>query len=245
MTKQPAIQRVEVSSPKTLARIAGLLYLLVAVFDLFAALYVRARLVRSGDATSTADNLRSSGPLFRIGFVCDVLGATFFLLLAMALYVLLRQVNHLAAGAMVTFVAVAVAINFASLTNWYTAFTVATDENYTRAFGKAGADALTTLFVDMQQAGTFVATMFFGLWLFPLAYLVSRSGYVPRVLGALLALAGFGWIADFFTYFLAPGAIKPVSLGADILGGIAELSFMAWLLVVGPRRAAPPTLARS
>jgi hypothetical protein len=238
-----------VNSPKTLARIAGLLYLLVAVFDIFAALYVRSRLVRSGDATGTADNLRSSGPLFRIGFVSDVLGATFFLLLAMALYVLLRHVNQLAAGAMVTFVAVAVAISFTSLTNWYTAFTVAADERYTRTFGKTGADALTALFADMQKAGSFVDTMFFGLWLFPLAYLVIRSGYFPRVLGALLALAGFGWITDFFTYFLAPDAIRPVSVGADILSGIGELSFMVWLLVVGVRvpvrQTDPPALVRS
>src|SRR5262249_35434116 len=130
-TPIPCVKETTMNSPKTLARIAGLFYLLVAVFDMFAALYVRARLVPSGDAPATADPLRTSTGLFRIGFVADVLGATFFLLLAMALYVLLRQVNHLAAGAMLTFVAVSVAISFAGLTNWYTAFTIATDDRYT------------------------------------------------------------------------------------------------------------------
>src|SRR5262249_58572744 len=67
-TPIPSVKETTVNSPKPLARIAGLLYLLVAVFDIFAALYVRARLVRSGDAPATADHLRTPAGLFPIGF---------------------------------------------------------------------------------------------------------------------------------------------------------------------------------
>jgi hypothetical protein len=225
-------------APKTLARIAGLLYLILAVCAVFGELYVRSSIVRSGDATATADNIRASATLFRVGFVVDLVGATFFLLTAMALYVLLKHVNQLVAAAMVTFVAVSVAINCLSLLNQYLALTIATGENYTRAFGRAGSDALTLLFTDMQRQGGLINSTFFGLWLLPLGYLVIRSGYVPRVLGILLVIAGFGWLTLSLTHFLSPSLGKSIALFVDILGG-GELVFMAWLLTMGVRVPAP------
>jgi hypothetical protein len=81
---------------------------------------------------------------------------------------------------------------------------VATDENYTHAFGKAGSDALTMLFADMQHNGYYISAMFWGLWLLTLGYLVIKSGYFPKVLGVLLIIGGAGYLADLFIRFLAP-----------------------------------------
>jgi hypothetical protein len=94
---------------RRLARVAGLLYLIVALTAVFAEL-VRARIVTPGDAAATADSIRASATLFRVGFVTDLVQATCFLLTAMLLYRLLRHVNRPVAAAMVTFVAVSVAI---------------------------------------------------------------------------------------------------------------------------------------
>jgi hypothetical protein len=157
------------------------------------------------------------------------------LLVAMALYLLFRHVNRLAAAAMVTFVAVAVAIGSLNLLNQYTALTIATGEDYTRAFGKAGSDALTLLFADMQHNGYYISAMFWGLWLLPLGWLVITSGYVPKVLGVLLLIGGVGYLADLFTRFLTPDL--GARIGASLLapGGIAELVFTLWLLVKAVR----------
>jgi hypothetical protein len=239
------------TAPKTLARIAGLLYLIVVVCALFAELFVRARIVKPGDAAATADNIRASVTLFRVGFVADLVQATFFLLTAMTLYLLLKHVNQLAAAAMVTFVAVSVAILCLNLLNQYTALTIATGDNYPRAFGKAGSDALTLLFTDMFSNGYIIAAMFFGLWLAPLGYLVIKSGYFPRILGVLLIIACFGWLAALFTQFLAPGLGKDVAqFVSDPAGALGELTFMVWLLVKGvrvspARQDSPSTVADS
>jgi hypothetical protein len=226
------------TAPKVLARIAGLLYLSLAVCAMFAELYVRSRIVKSGDAATTAENIRASATLFRVGFVVDLVGVTLFLLTAMALYLLLKHVNQPVAAAMVTFVAVSVAISFVNLVDQYTALTIATGENYTHAFGRAGSDALTMLFADMQHNGGLINAVFFGLWLLPLGYLVIKSGYVPKVLGIWLIIAGFGWLTLSLTHFLAPDLGKSIALFVAVIGG-GELVFATWLLVMGARVPVP------
>jgi len=221
------------TSPKRLARIAGLLYLVVAVFALFAEMYVRSSVVKLGDAATTADNIRASATLFRVGFVSDLVQATFFLFTAMALYLLLKHVNKEVASAMVVFVAVSVAIMCLNLVNQFVALSIATGREHTSAFGPEGSDALTMLFVDIHRDGQLIAQIFFGLWLLPLGYLVFKSGYFPKVLGVLLAIGCFGYLVDTFTRFLAPSVGASLSPFVIAPAAIGELSFVAWLLVKG------------
>jgi hypothetical protein len=129
---------------------------------------------------------------------------------------------------MVTFVAVSVAIQSLNLLNQYTALTIASGEDYARAFGPAGSDALTMLFVDMQRNGFVIAEMFFALWLLPLAYLVIKSGYFPKLLGVLLIIGCIGYLADLFARLLAPGVGAGIGSFVAVPGAVAELSFMAW-----------------
>jgi Domain of unknown function (DUF4386) len=106
---------------------------------------------------------------------------------------------------MVTFAAVGSGIQVLNELNQYTALAVATGAGYTRSVGRAGSDALTLLFVDMQHGGYIIDALFFGLWLLPLGYLVLRSGYFPKALGVLVVVAGCGYLVDLFSVFLTPG----------------------------------------
>jgi len=102
-------------------------------------------------------------------------------------------------------------------------------------------------FAHMQHNGLFIAQMFFGLWLLPLGYLVLRSGYFPKVLGVLLIAACFSYLADLFALFPVPDFEASIAPFASTVETVAELSFMAWLLVKAVRVPAPdarvPTLA--
>jgi hypothetical protein len=235
------------SSTRTLARVAGALYLMMFVCATFAG-FVRSRIIDSGDPAATANNIRASATLFRVGFVADLVQVTFLLLAAMALYLLLRHVNQLAAQAMVIFVAVAVAVYCLNLLNQFTALRIATDQGYARAFGRAGSDQLVLQFADMQHGGYYIAAMFFGLWLLPLGYLVITSGYVPKVLGVLLIIGGVGYLVDLFVRFLAPGFDAGIS-PLVIPGAVAEVSLAVWLLVRAVRVPVPdpdvPALAHA
>jgi len=221
-------------APRTLARTAGALYLVVVVAAIFPHFYVRARIVESGDAAATADNLRASAGLFRLGVASDLVANTFFLFTAMALYLLLKHVHQPVAAAMVVFVAVSVAIGCATLLNQYTALTIATGEN---VLDEAGSDALAMLF--LQMPGGLFAGMFFGLWLLPLGYLVIRSGYFPKTLGVLLIVGCAGWLTNIFTHLLVPDPAGGIDVITTSVASIAELTFVAWLLVKGVRVATP------
>jgi Domain of unknown function (DUF4386) len=207
------------------ARAAGVLYLIVAIFGGLAELYVRASLIEPGDAGATAQNIRDSAGLFRFGFIADLFQASVFLLLAMALYVLLRRFGELAARAMVVFVAISVAIICLNLLNQLTALTIATGDSVVRD------DAMVGLFTEMHANGYLIAQIFFGLWLWPLGYLALRSGWVPRALGWLLIVGAAGYIADTFALFVWPDLPAAVDGLLVLPSAVAELWMVLWLLV--------------
>jgi hypothetical protein len=69
--------------------------------------------------------------------------------------------------------------------------------------------------------------VFFGPYCLLIGYLIFRSTFLPRVLGVLMACAGLGWLI-----FRAPFA-HHLSTYLQVLGFVAELSLMLWLLVMG------------
>lgn len=212
------------TEPKKLARIAGALYLVVAVTTIFAGL-VNTRVAVS------ADNIRADATLYRIGMVSELVGATAFLFTAMVLYVLLKHVSQLVAAAMVTLVAISVAMQSLNLLNQNTALTVAPNRG-----------DLAMLFAGMQTSGFLIAQTYFGLWLLPLGYLVMKSGYFPKALGVLLMIGCGGHLVDVFTRLLSPGFGADISPFALTLAAIAEISFIAWLLIKAVRTPSTPTV---
>ena len=228
-------------SPKTVARVAGGFYLLMFAFT-FLATWARNGIVVAGDASATANNIRNSTSLFRVSILADLLQLVFFLLAFMALYVVLRNANHLAAGAMVVFTAVAVGIYSLNLLNLNSAMNVATDHQYTQVFGSASADQLTALYTSTFASGYMLSGVFFGLLLLALGYLVIKAGFFHWVLGALLILGGIGYVADTFARALIDGYGTGVTI-LLIPGAIAEILLTLWLLAFGVR--VPKTAAKA
>jgi hypothetical protein len=220
--------------PKTLARIAGPLYLLLIVMAAFA-LSVRSAIVEPDAAAATADNIRASATLFRVSFVVDLIANLVYLLTAMALYLLLRHVHELVAAAMVTLVAVSVAVGSLNLLHHYTALIIATSDVYTRGLGEAGADALALLFAGMSLDGNTLNAIWYGPWVVPLAYLVIKSGYFPKALGVMQIIGCVGYLGWLLVTFLAPDA--PAAIGSALLAvaAIGEGAFLVWLVVRGGR----------
>lgn len=224
------------TSPRTLSRITGLLYLLTSLLFVFA-VEVRANIIDSGNAATTSSNIRASATLFRAAFVADLVSSAGFLLMVLALYLLLRHVNHFAALAMVTLIAVMTAVAYLNALNQFSALAIATSPEYTRTFGQAGANALVMTFADIQDNGLGALELFWGLWLLPLGYLVIKSGWFPKAIGILLLIAGASWIGHFLVLFLAPdlGVIRSVLS----FGTMGEIVFILWLLIMGARVPRP------
>jgi Domain of unknown function (DUF4386) len=222
-------------SSRTLARIAGSLYLLASLLFVFA-IYVRST-VKAGGPAQIAEHLRSSAGWFRLGISSDLLSAVIFLAMAMTLYALLAHVDRLAAAAMVVFVAMLVTVGFLNDANQLTALAVATSPAYTNAFGVDGADALVTCSFLSLSSGLAVSELLWGVWLVPLSYLVIRSGQFPRLIGILLCVAAISWGAQFIADVATSGI--PSVRAASQVGGLGEIVFVAWLIVFGIRAPVP------
>lgn len=227
------------TSPKRLARIAGLFYLLVAIFGGFAEGFGDPKMYVAGNAAATAANVLADPGLVRMIVVAHLLNGIFFVLTAMALYILLQHVNKIVARAMLVFVALAVGITTLNAVFQFEGLRVATDSAYAAAFGTAGSNALVLLLLDIQHYGTLSAQVFFGLWLAPLGYLVYKSGLFPKALGVVLVMATVCYLVDLFAAFLVPDFAQQIHPFVGIVVGIAEIWMVLYLLVVGVRTVKP------
>jgi hypothetical protein len=227
-----------VMSPKRLARIAGVLYLLVAIFGGFALFFVDRKVYVAGNAAKTAGNLVAHSGLVRMGVAADLIQATLWIFLAMTLYLLLKHVSRSAAGAMVVLVAVGAAIDCLNAVFRFEGLRVATGHVGSAALGTAGSNALALLLLDTQHYGVLIAQIFFGLWLMPLGYLAYKSGMFPKVLGVLLIVGGACYLVDTLALFLVPNFSKSISTAIVIPSTIAEISMVVYLLVKGVKSPA-------
>jgi hypothetical protein len=226
-------QREIPSSPKRLARFAGVLYLLVGIFGGFAQGFLYPKIYVAGDAVKTAGNLIANSGLVRIGVVADLVQATIWVFLALTLYRLLRHVNKSAASAMVVLASIGAGITMLNAVFEFEGLRVATGAVNLAGFGAAGSNALALLMVDAQHYGLLIASIFFGLWLVPLGYLAFRSGWFPKALGVVLIAAGACYLVDVFAAFLVPDFGKAIHGYITIPSIIAEVWTLGYLLVIG------------
>ena len=220
-------------SPRTLGRLAGVLYLIVAISGGFAQMFVRAGTIVPGDAAATAANIRGSEEMFRLGLAADVVNVVAFIGVAILLYAVLSPVHRKLSAAFVIFVAMSATIMGLDLVNQAGALMLATDPSFTSSLGAGAADSLAALFLDLHGIGYLVAEVFFGLWLLPLGYVAYRSGYFPRALGIGLMIGAASYAISFALSITAPGFHSDASTLVAMPAALAELSFMAWLLVRG------------
>ena len=220
------------------ARIAGFLYLIYFVIHISSDLLGRSKIIVFGDAATTGKNIMASAWQFRIGFVGDLVAAVLFLLTAWALYVLLKPVNKNLALLFLLLNLGGVAVQCLSDLNLFAALLLSSGADYLKVFQADQLQALAMLFLYLRQNGFMIAQIFFGAWLFPLGYLVFKSGFLPRILGIVLMIHSVFWLMTFLQSFLLPdfGAITYVSYP---LGFIAEFGLTLWLLIIGAKDQEP------
>jgi hypothetical protein len=220
-------------SPRTKARAAGLLYLIIIVGGAWAQLAVRDRLVVSGDAAATARNIVAHELLYRMGFAVEV----FYLLcgvpLKFLLYDLFRAVDRNLALVMVLFAAVGAAVQAVILLAHFAPLVfLGPSARYLGAFTPEQLRAAAYASLMLFDYGYMIALSFFGCFCLIIAYLIARSTFFPRFVAPLLALEGALYLTNSFAHFVAP------AVGARVFpflaaSGLGEVSFCLCLLVAG------------
>jgi hypothetical protein len=218
---------------RRLTRVAGVLYL--AIFLIYPlATFVRSSLVVPGDAAATADNIRAQETLFRWGLAGEATIVLVEVALAGVLYTLLRPVSRsVSLAAALARVAEAVVMAAGCLVTGVFTMIAVSDNGYLAAFDADQRDALALFFQEANEHIVLIWGFFFALALLLTGWLVHRSGFLPRITGILLALAGVGYLAQSFGTFLAPGLADTWELVVLVLAVPGELVFAVWLLVKG------------
>ena len=209
-----------------LARITGGVYLLFILTSVLADVLGHIGL---GDAQQVYGSLATDAGAFRLALVTAFASTFFFLVAAWGLFVLLRTVNPDLALLFLLLNAVGVAIQCASMLQLLAAMQWTDPGSGLEA---AQAHSLALVAIGVYRAGFVAAQLFFGTWLFPLGYLVIRSGFLPRLLGVLLLLDGVGELIWFLQAFLLP-AYPAIKTPGTFVSLLAEVGLALWLLVRG------------
>lgn len=222
------------------ARLAGLLYVLVALMTPFVLLYVPGQLEVPGDASATVAKIAANQDLFIAAIVVGLVSQVLFVLVVLALYRLLRGVDAQLAGLMAAFILLQVPLAFLSMSHEVATLQFIRGGPFLDVFDAPQRDALAMLMVNVDRQGVLVSQIFWGLWLLPLGVLVVRSGFLPRLLGVWLILNGLAYVALSGIGLVAP-AHQAATFNWSVPFMFGELALALWLLIMGIRLKSPPT----
>lgn len=223
---------------QTYARLAGLGYLVIILTGIFAEFLVRSRIIVPGNAAATAANMLAAQGLFRMGLASEFLMLLTDAALALALYVIFKPYSRNLALLAAFFRLAHASIVGGNLLNTYVPLLLLGDAPYLSSFAPEQIHGLILLFLNAHSFGYVIGLAFFGVHCLVLGYMAARSGYVPRVLGILLMIAGLGYLTDSFGRALLSNYAEVENLFLLVVflpAFIGEVSFCLWLLVKGVR----------
>ncbi len=215
------------------ARVGGMLYLVIIVLGALGEAVVRGSIVVSGDAAATVANLRSLEWLWRLGVAGEIVLLACATGLALILYMLLRRVSPDLALASVFFNLVCIAIEGVAAVSLAAALLPLADFPYLNALLPEQINAMAMLSIRSHSIGFGIALIFFGIECVILGYLIYWSGYMPRAIGVLMAIAGVCYVINSFALLLSPPLSNQLFPAILLPSLIAELSLALWLLVRG------------
>jgi hypothetical protein len=221
------MERIAEASPHPGARITGVVYLLYFLTAVLGEFFLKG-LVVSGDAAATANNILAHQPLFRLGLATGMIATAFYIAVTALFYDLFKPVNRSLSLLAAFFSLVGCAASaFGSLFQ-LAPFVVLGGRQYLSVFKVEQLQALALMFLELNTQSANIYLVLFGFYDLLIGYLIFRSAFLPRILGVLMVFAGLGWLT-----FLSPPLASYLSPYILILGFVAELLLMLWLLVMG------------
>jgi len=210
-------------------RVAGYLYLLMIPLAVFGILYVPATLIVPSDAIATAANVLDNEGIFRLSIVSALLVQIVQIFVVLALYKIFKDVNKEGATLMAVFILIGVPIIMLNELNHLVILLLLNGTITPDVFTSKQIPALVGLLFDAHKWGVNINSVFMGLWLLPMGYLIIKSGFIPKILGILIIVAGFGYLIDFVILFLFPN----VNLVLSEFTFLGEVLFPLWLVIKG------------
>ena len=218
----------------TSARVAGLLYLALAIIAPFSLSYVPGVLDAAGGVT--AATVAANATLLRFSAVSELVYQLLEVFIALALFELFRGVQPRLALQMLVLGLLPIPIVFANQFSIFGAIAIATGEAATALMLPAARDAAVLLLHDLHRLGLLLASLFWGLWLFPLGRLIILCGFLPNLLGWSVFVGGLGYVVRAIAILILPPlvgeeGVRSSTAVAEImmLGEVPVILGLLWL----------------
>lgn len=217
------------------ARVAGLVYLVVVVTGIFSLAYATERIFVGGP-DAIAASILANEQFYRAAIVVELLCYTSFLVLPLILFRLLSPVGTGAAVLMAALAMASVPVGFANTAHHFDLLHLAGSATPLDPHTAAREQVEMVRIHRALSDGYLMLKVFWGGWLIPFGYLVFRSGFLPKVLGIVLVLAGIGYLADFLALMLWAGYADTGIAGYLRKPRVGEILIALWLTAFGARR---------
>ena len=213
------------------ARVAGLAYVVVIMLGIFSVSFIDSNILVPGDDAATVDNIMNNELRFRISIASEIIMYAFVVLLAHALYVILKTVNrNLALLALLWRIGEAViGAGVAVLTGFIPLLLL----NGETTFEQDHLQALVGLFLQLRNAGLDVVLIFIGMGGTVFCYLFFKSKYVPRILAVWGMITYLSMLTLALVSILSPSLPESVKMIFYAPGGLFEVIIGLWLLIKG------------
>ena len=215
-------------SPRSMARLAALFYLLTILGGVFAQSFVSDKLIVVGDAAATATNILTHRGLFQVGFAIYLVEMACQITSTVLFYFLLKPVSRNVSLLAAVISLAGCTIKTLSRLFYIVPLFVLGGEHYLGVFNPEQLQALALLLLKVNDLGAGIALVFFGFSALLKGYLIVRSTFLPRILGVLSIFAGLALLT-----FLSPSfgnRMFPYVAATGLLGSVAQI---LWLLVFG------------
>ena len=211
-------------------RMAGMLFLGMIILGIIAQL-TRSNVLTFDNNTNSLEEINNSLVILRISFFSDILMVLFYLLTALTLYNILKNVNKTQSLLFFVLTIISCSIMSMNMINHVSIIEINSSE-YINANNQYDIRVLNQFFSQMHSYGYLIAQVFFGLWLLPLGNIIIKNKIMPKYFGIMLIAAGFGSLLEVIVTFGFPkyGFIAYPGL---IIGMLGEFSFCFWLLFRG------------
>jgi hypothetical protein len=220
------------TSVKTYSRAVGVFLILSILGGWFGEVQIPSQFM-TGNAATTADQLRHNEGLFRLGFAAYLVEAFSDLVLAWLFYVLLKPVDRNLALLSAFFGLVSMSLFAVTKMFYFSAPMFLEGSRYATGFSPEQHEALAKQFLSLYGGLSGLFMLFYGTGWIVRGYLTFKSGYLPRFLGVLMVAAGVGFFAKNITKVLTPAYSSDILLAPMFLN---VLVLAIWMLVRGVDR---------
>jgi hypothetical protein len=220
-------------SPQVYARAGGAAYLIIIVAGLIGEMFIRNKMIVSGDPMATANNIIASPLLWRVGIAGDIAMHVCDCILTLVYYVLLKPINKNLALLAVFFGFIQTSVLVANKMNLLMPLFFLDSAAYLKAFDPHQLQALAYISIKAHGYGFGVGLIFFGFECLVDGYLIFKSTYLPKTLGIMIQIAGVCYLINSFALILVPEFANLLFPAILVPAFIAELSVCLWLLIKG------------